>query len=279
MPIQSLVMQTNVASLNAQRNLMQSERVLSTAMGRLSSGLRINMAADDAAGLAISEKLRADVRSLVVAQRNANDGISMLQTAEGGLNQIADMLLRMRELAVQAANGTLGDAERGALNDEFVELRAEIDRIANTTEFGGKFLLNGSLRTGVNFHVGINNTTNDRVTVSLVSATASAISIGANLSVTTAATASTAITRIDSAIDNVSDRRGDIGAKQNRLYVTINNLAAMHENLSAANSRIRDADVATESANFLRGQILMQSGLSVLSQANQLPSMAMSLLG
>jgi flagellin len=272
-------MQTNVASLNAQRNLMQSERVLSTAMGRLSSGLRINMAADDAAGLAISEKLRADVRSLVVAQRNANDGISMLQTAEGGLNQIADMLLRMRELAVQAANGTLGDAERGALNDEFVELRAEIDRIANTTEFGGKFLLNGSLRTGVNFHVGINNTTNDRVTVSLVSATASAISIGANLSVTTAATASTAITRIDSAIDNVSDRRGDIGAKQNRLYVTINNLAAMHENLSAANSRIRDADVATESANFLRGQILMQSGLSVLSQANQLPSMAMSLLG
>ena len=279
MPIQSLVMQTNVASLNAQKNLMQSEKVLSTAMSRLSSGLRINMAADDAAGLSISEKLRADIRSLVVAQRNANDGISMLQTAEGGLNQIGDMLLRMRELAVQAANGTLGNAERGALNDEFVELKSEIDRIANTTEFGGKFLLNGSLRTGVELQVGINNTTNDTVTVSLVSATAAAISFSATVAISAVSKASLAMTRLDSAINQVSDRRGDIGAKQNRLYVTINNLAAMHENISAANSRIRDADVATESANFLKGQILMQSGLSVLAQANQLPSMALSLLG
>jgi flagellin len=272
-------MQTNVASLNAQKNLMQSEKVLSTAMSRLSSGLRINMAADDAAGLSISEKLRADIRSLVVAQRNANDGISMLQTAEGGLNQIGDMLLRMRELAVQAANGTLGNAERGALNDEFVELKSEIDRIANTTEFGGKFLLNGSLRTGVELQVGINNTTNDTVTVSLVSATAAAISFSATVAISAVSKASLAMTRLDSAINQVSDRRGDIGAKQNRLYVTINNLAAMHENISAANSRIRDADVATESANFLKGQILMQSGLSVLAQANQLPSMALSLLG
>jgi flagellin len=272
-------MQTNVASLNAQRNLLKSEKVLSTAMSRLSSGLRINMAADDAAGLAISEKLRADVRGLAQAQRNANDGISLLQTAESGLNQIGDMLLRMRELAVQSANGTLGTAERGALNDEFGELKNEIDRIANTTEFGGKFLLNGSQASGIDFQVGINNSTNDKVSISLATATASAISITATVAVDTVSKASLAMDAVDSAIDHVSDRRGDIGAKQNRLYVTISNLAAMHENISAANSRIRDADVATESANFLRGQILMQSGLSVLSQANQLPSMAMSLLG
>jgi flagellin len=273
-------MQTNVASLNAQRNLLKSEKLLSTAMSRLSSGLRINMAADDAAGLAISEKLRADVRGLAQAQRNANDGISLLQTAESGLNQIGDMLLRMRELAVQSANGTLGSAERGALNDEFSELKSEIDRIANTTEFGGKFLLDGSQSGGINFQVGINNSANDKVSIALATATASAISVGgASIGVSTVSKASLAMDRLDSAIDHISDRRGDIGAKQNRLYVTISNLAAMHENISAANSRIRDADVATESANFLKGQILMQSGLSVLSQANQLPSMAMSLLG
>jgi flagellin len=273
-------MQTNVASLGAQRNLLKSEKVLTTAMSRLSSGLRINMAADDAAGLAISEKLRADIRSLSQAQRNANDGVSLLQTAEGGLNQIGDMLLRMRELAVQAANGSLGSGERSSLNDEFTELKNEIDRIANTTEFGGRFLLNGSQASGVDFQVGINNSTNDKVSISLATATASAISVGgASVAVSTASKASLAMDRLDNAIDHISDRRGDIGAKQNRLHVTINNLAAMHENISAANSRIRDADVATESANFLKGQILMQSGLSVLAQANQLPSMALTLLG
>jgi len=278
MAIESLALQTNVMSLGAQNNLMRSERVLSSAMGRLSSGLRINMAADDAAGLAISEKLRAHVRGLAQAQRNANDGISLLQTAEAALNEVSDMLIRMRELTVQSANGTLGSRERASLHDEFSELRTEITRIADSTEFAGRKLLNGGLSAGITFQVGVSNTSDDRITVSLLSAQATSIGISAGMSLTSVAGAQAAMDLLDGAIQSVTSRRGTIGAKQNRLYITINNLAAMHQNLSAANSRIRDADVAQESANLTRGQILMQGGIAVLAQANQLPTMALALL-
>jgi flagellin len=278
MAVQSLSLQTNIASLNAQRNLMQTNRVLNTAMARLSSGLRINQAADDAAGLAISEKLRAHVRGLTQAQHNANDGISMLQTAEGGLNEISDILIRMRELSVEAANGTLGTEERSALNKEFTELRSEISRVANSTEFAGSKLLDGSMSAGITFQVGIRDSTDDRITVALSNSRATALGITSGFSISTVSGSRSVLTVLDTAIESVSSRRGALGAKQNRLYSTINNLAAMHENLSTANSRIRDTDVAAESATFTRSQILMQAGVSMLAQANQLPSMALSLL-
>ncbi len=281
MAVSSMTLQTNVASLKAQRNLATSEKGLNTSMGRLSSGLRINQASDDAAGLAISEKLRASVRGLAQAQRNANDGISLLQTAEGALNEVSDMLVRMRELSVQAANGTLGDSERISLQDEFSQLRQEINRIADVTEFAGTKLLDGSQSTGVTFQVGAGNTANDRITVSMAAAHVSSLqtALGTTDTISTVVGARATMSHIDSAINSVSRRRGTMGAKQNRLYTTINNLSSSHENLSAANSRIRDADVASESANFARSQILMQAGVSVLAQANQLPSMALSLIG
>jgi flagellin len=277
MAVESLKLATNVASIKAQRNLTRSERTLSTAMGRLSSGLRINTAADDAAGLAVSEKLRANVRGLAQAQRNANDGISMLQTAEGAMNEVSDMMIRMRELSVQAANGTLGDNERLALDDEFNELRSEIDRIANSTKFAGTNLLDGSMSQ--TFQVGVSNTSNDQIFVSMATVTSGAAGLNiASAGVSTISDAQTALASLDTAISTISSRRGTLGAKQNRLQVTINNLSAMHENLSAANSRIRDADIAQESADFTRGQILMQAGVSVLAQANSLPSMALNLI-
>ena len=275
----ALTVNSNLASLNAQRNLRKTERSLATAMTRLSSGLRINEASDDAAGLAISEKLRAQVRGLAQAQRNANDGISLIQTAEGALNESSDMLIRIRELAVQASNGTLGTSERNAINDEFTALRAEIDRIASVTEFNGQKLIDGSLSTGLSFQVGLNNNaTTDRITVSVSSSVATALGLSTAMTLSTATGAQASLGIIDSAISTVSTRRGDLGAIQNRLYSTINNLAAAHENLSAANSRIRDTDVASESASLMRSQILMQSGIAVLAQANQLPSLALSLL-
>ena len=274
----ALSLQTNIGSITAQRNLRRNERGLHTAMGRLSSGLRINQASDDAAGLSISEKLRAQVRGLSQAQRNANDGVSLIQTAEGALNETSDMLIRIRELAVQSSNGTLGASERVAVNREFTALRAEIDRIANVTEFNGTKLIDGSLSTGLKFQVGLNNNSNDQITISVSSSVATALGLTSSMTLSTATGAQQSLAIIDSAISTVASRRGDLGAVQNRLYSTINNLSASHENLSAANSRIRDADVAMESAAFTRGQILMQSGIAVLAQANQLPAMAISLL-
>jgi len=281
MSVSSLTLQTNVASLGAQRNLSRTEKGLSSAMARLSSGLRINTAADDAAGLSVSEKLKASIRGLAQAQRNANDGISMLQTAEGAMNEVSDMLVRMRELAVQSANGTLGTSERLSLHDEFTELRSEIDRIANVTEFAGLKLLDGAQSAGVSFQVGAGTSaTVDKITVTIAAAHASKLSTHlSTASISTTAHALSAMGFIDSAITALSRRRGTLGAKQNRLYTTINNLASSTENLSAANSRIRDADVAAESANMSRAQILMQAGVAVLAQANQLPSMALSLIG
>ena len=278
----ALTINTNVASLNAQRNVGNTQHMLSGNLSRLSTGLRINSSADDAAGLAISENLKAQIRGLGQAERNSNDAVSALQTAEGSLNETSGILTRMRELAVQAANGTLGTTERGYLNDEFETLTSEIDRIAAVTEFNGIGLLNGAASGGITFQIGIDNTTNDRLTVTITSMGSTRIGTTTNsvsgVSVATVTGARLAIDVLDSAIDDISSQRGDIGAAQNRLNVSIANLGSARENLSAANSRIRDVDVASETAAMTRNNILMQAGISVLAQANQMPSAALSLL-
>lgn len=275
---------TNIASMNAQKNLATSQLSLNRSLDRLSSGLRITRAADDAAGLAISESLRAQIRGLSQAQRNANDGISVIQTAEGALNEISNILIRLRELAVQSASeGSISNTERSFLSNEFSSLQSEITRIANATSFGGRVLLDGSLSgTGsqLTFQVGINNiATVDRITLSVGRADASGLSIQAtDAAVSTIASAQSALAKVDSALSTVSTVRGDLGAAQNRLQSTINNLANSIENLSAANSRIRDADIAAETAALTRAQVLQQAGIAVLAQANVSSQVALTLL-
>lgn len=273
---------TNVASLNAQRNLASTQASLASSIGRLSSGLRINSASDDAAGLGISENLKANIRSLSQAQRNANDGISMSQVAEGAMNEMQGIVSRMRELAVQASNSTLGATERGYIHTEFGQLKDEINRISSVTNFNNQKLLDGSASTGLTFQVGIYNTSNDRLSMSVTKLTASTLGSTslhvASASLSTAAKAQTAIGAFDKAIQQLSQSRAKVGATQNRIQVTLANLASSHENLSAANSRIRDVDVAHETAQLTKSQILSQAGLAVLSQANQLPQSALSLL-
>jgi flagellin len=277
----SISVLTNVASLNAQRNLASTQASLAASVGRLSSGMRINTASDDAAGLGISENLKANIRSLAQAQRNANDGISMSQVAEGSMNDIQGIVSRMRELAVQSSNGTLGSNERGYIQTEFTQLSKEIDRISKVTDFNGQKLLDGSAAKGLTFQIGINNTTNDQLAMSIATLTTSTLGsttkiTGASLS--TATNAQAAITTFDKAIQQLSQARAKVGATQNRMTVTVSNLAVTQENLTAANSRIRDVDVANESANLTKAQILSQAGLAVLAQANQLPQSALSLL-
>jgi flagellin len=272
---------TNVASLNAQRNLSSTQKALSDSIGRLSSGMRINKAGDDAAGLGISENLKANIRSLSQAQRNANDGISMSQVAEGSMNEMQGIVSRMRELAVQSANSTLGSNERGYIQTEFTQLSSEINRIGAVTEFNGQKLLDGSASTGLTFQVGIHNSTNDRISMSITKLTTSTLGSTVKIaaaSLSTVANAQTAISVFDKAIQQLSQSRAKVGASQNRMQVTVSNLATSHENLSAANSRIRDVDVAEETANMTKSQILSQAGLAVLAQANQLPQSALSLL-
>lgn len=279
---------TNVSSINAQRNLNATQNRLSGNFGRLSTGLRINTAADDAAGLAISEKFKSQIRSLSQAERNAQDGISLLQTAEGALNEVSGILIRVRELAVQSATSTLGDTERGFLNQEVTALKSELDRIAGVTEFNGAQLLSGgSTGTSFSFQVGIGNTTNDRIS-STISGTAAAdlgavtggaVSSVAGIDISSVTGAQNALAVLDQAITDVSSRRADIGAVQNRLGVTLANLGTARENISSANSRIRDVDVASETAALTRNNILTQAGVSVLAQANQQPAIALSLLG
>jgi len=266
---------TNTASLNAQRNLMNTTNNLSRSMERLSSGLRITRASDDAAGLAISERFRSEIRSLSQAQRNANDGISLLQIAEGALNESSNTLIRMRELAIQSANGTLGTAERTTLDNEFQALLAEIDRVAAVTEFNGVQMLDGTAPT-VTFQVGANNTVNDQISVTGVDATSTGL--GATGDITTVATAQTAIDALDTAIDALSGLRAGFGTAQNRLESTIRSIAVAVENTSAAESRIRDVDVAHETAVLTRNQVLQQAGIAVLAQANQSSAAALSLL-
>jgi len=273
---------TNVASLNAQRNLAATQTSLSASIGRLSSGMRINSASDDAAGLGISENLKANIRSLSQAQRNANDGISMSQVAEGGMNEMQGIVSRMRELSVQSANSTLGGNERGYIQTEFKQLQGEINRLGAVTEFAGQKMLDGSASAGLTFQVGIQNTANDRLSMSITKLTTSTLGSTslhvASASLSTATNAQKAIGAFDKAIQQLSQARAKVGAVQNRMQITVSNLATSQENLSAANSRIRDVDVASETAQLTKGQILSQAGLAVLAQANQLPQAALSLL-
>ena len=277
----ALTVNTNIASLNAQRNLTTTQTALNKSLQRLSSGLRINSAADDAAGLAISEGMRSQIRSMNQAVRNANDGVSLVQTAEGALNEVSNILVRMRELATQSATGTVSSEQRSYIDAEFTQLKSEIDRISSATEFNGTKLLNGGTGTSVttSFQIGAGNTSGvDDISVTISAAGASAIGMTSTVNVTTAANASTALASIDTAIKSVSNTRGSLGAVQNRLQSTINNLQVSIENLSAAESRIRDVDVASETAAMTRAQILTQAGTSILSQANQTPQSALSLL-
>ena len=269
---------TNSASINAQRNLATVTDKLSGNFRRLSTGLRISTAADDAAGLAISERLRSQVRSLDQAKRNANDGISLVQTAEGALNEVSSILTRLRELAVQSSNGSVSNQDKETLDTEFQSLVNEVNRIGRSTEFSGIKLLDGS-SSSVSFQVGFGTTTGiDTIEVSLSAALSTTLGLN-SLDIGSGGAFTTAITSIDDAINSVSSLRGTLGAVQNRLGSTINNLAITVENLSAAESRIRDVDVAFETSQLTRNSILQQASISVLSQANALPQSALRLLG
>lgn len=271
---------TNVASLNAQKNLTGTQRSLQTSLARLSSGQRINQAADDAAGLAISENLKGLIRGYRQANRNANDGISLVQVAEGSLNEVSTMLIRLRELGVQAASDTIGDTERRFLDVEYQQLKSEIQRITDSSNFNGFDLLNG---TGgvIDIQVGVHNDPfKDRISFNAAAANATLEALG--LTTETIAfkdSAQISLTRIDDALTSVNAIRANFGALQNRLVSTSQNLLVADENFSAANSRIRDADIAAETSEMTRNNILLQAGISVLGQANSAQQMALKLIG
>jgi flagellin len=274
----ALFIQTNVSSMEAQKNLGYNQGQLQLSFNRLSSGFRINSAKDDAAGLAISESLKSQVRSFTVAERNASDGISMAQTAEGALGEVHNVLGRMRELSVQASNGSLTDVDRGFLQTEFASLQAEIARIQGSAKFNGRALVGTTAQT-ITLQVGLDATTSDQIAVTLGGVSLANITSNAVTLAGTAATAALAsLSVIDDAIGSVSTARSSFGAAMNRLEVAQSNIATMRLNLSAANSRIRDVDVASETSQMSRNQVLAQAGLSVLAQANQLPQLALGLL-
>lgn len=270
---------TNVSSINAQRTLARSQAEIQKSYAQLSSGSRITKAADDAAGLAISENLKGQIRSIAQASRNANDGVSMLQVAEGGLSETSNILNRVRELGIQGPSETIGERERGYLDKEVQQLKNEIQRIAKTTRFGSTNLLDG---TGSRFdiQVGINNDTfNDRISFDSSELNASADNLQVSgLDFTTKEGAQSSVDVVDSALNMVASFRSNLGALQSRFNSTVENLGASHENLSAANSRIRDADIAQSTAEATRNNILLQASTSVLSQANQAPTLALKLL-
>ncbi|HYX39878.1 MAG TPA: flagellin [Oligoflexus sp.] len=272
---------TNVSSLTAQRHLINTRRLLDRSLERLSSGYRINKAGDDAAGLAISEKLRAKTRGLIQAQRNASDGISLIQVAEGGLEEIQNILVRLRELGVQAASDTIGSQERRYLNEEYQSLKEEVDRIANVTEFNGTVLLDGT-GGSLDFQVntgGLNLLGVDRISFDAFKSDVNSDKLGLEeLSIDTKVNAQRSLSILDTAIEDVSSIRGELGAIDNRLTSTIRNLSVSIENLTAANSRIKDVDVAIETSELTRNNIMMQAGTSVLQQANSIPKMALTLL-
>ncbi len=268
---------TNIGSINTQRHLYNTTARFQKSMEKLSSGLRINRAGDDAAGLAISEGLKADIRALDQAGRNAADGVSLVQTGEGALDEVSNLLVRMKELAEQSLNGTIGDSERTYIDSEYTALTEEIDRIAAATEFNGVELLSGN-GGSVDIQVGIGAALTDRVAVDLNTNMDSG-TLGTTTGVGTAANAQTAIAEIDAAIDTVSGVRADFGAIQNRLESSMRNISMTAENLAAANSRIRDVDVAKETSVMTSNQILQQAGVSILAQANMSTSLAMNLLG
>jgi flagellin len=282
----------NIAAMNAYRNLTVNDGSMSKSLEKLSSGFRINRAADDAAGLSVSEGLRSQIGGLKVAVRNAQDGVSVVQTAEGALTETHSILQRMRDLAVQSANGGSQDTDaQTAANTEFGQLQTELDRIANTTSFGGQKLLDGSYNG--TFQVGSNNSTNEQISVDLSTATLTTLNsansttgltatglglASGTVNVSTTANAESAIDSVDKAIKSVSTTRATLGAYQNRFEHTINNINVAVENLSASESRIRDTDMASEMVNFTRSQILTQAGQSMLSQANQAPQSVLQLL-
>jgi flagellin len=277
----------NIASLNAQRILGANNDRLGQSVERISSGIRINRASDDAAGLAISEGLRSDIRALRQAGRNANDGVSLINITEGALNEQGSMLIRLRELASQAATGTTGSTERATIQLEFNSLRNEIDRITNTTEFNGQKLIDGSLASSIAstsqvfIQIGIDSNANSRINlneqINLKAVTSSALSID-TLSVKTATEALTALDGISEAISTVTATRGQVGAVQNRLMRSISNLSISVENLSAAESQIRDADIAEEVALLTRNQIMVQASTAMVGQANLIPQSVLQLL-
>jgi flagellin len=270
---------TNPASLNAQKVLIGTKLGLDKSMEKLASGYRINRAGDDAAGLAISENLRAQIRGLKQASRNANDGISLVQVAEGSMNELSSILIRLRELGIQSASDTIGPVERQFLNVEYDQLISEIDRIADSTEFNGTQLLAG-VGSIMDFQVGIrNNPEIDRISFDSSKADANSAALGINLtSVADKASAQNSLSAIDNALMSVSAMRADFGALQNRLQTTVSNIANSVENMSAANSRVRDVDVAEETSELTKNNVLLQAGTSVLAQANQSANVALSLL-
>jgi flagellin len=271
---------TNVASVNAQRNLGNSQLAINNSMAQLASGSRINKAADDAAGLAISENLKAQIRSTRQANRNANDGISLVQTAEGGLNEIGNIIVRLRELGIQAGSDTIGDTERSFVNKEVMQLKDELQRIAQVTTWNGTKLLDGSTPT-YDIQVGVqNNDFEDRISfiASENTATLDALGIG-SIDYASKEGAQTALAQLDEAQTGVNRMRANLGALQNRLVSTVQNLGVFEENMSAANSRIRDTDVANATAEMTRNQILLQGATSTLAQANAKDQLALKLIG
>ncbi len=276
-----LVVNSNLASINSIRNLNKTQSSLTTSLQRLSSGLRINSAKDDASGLAIAEGFTKQIRGNAVAIRNAGDGISLGQTAETSLGQIGDNLQRIRELAVQAANGAIGDNERGQIQKEVDQLTQELSRNIQTSEFNGQALL--SATSTLTFQVGFDSTADNRVSVSTATVTgiagyAASLTATGTVSVSTSAGAIASIASLDTAITEITNQRATFGSVQNRFEAVISNLESFNESLTAARSRIQDADFAAETANLTRSQILQQAGISILAQANTLPQAALSLL-
>lgn len=271
----------NISAMNTNRVLGATDNAMGKTLEKLSSGLRINRAADDAAGLAISEKMRAQIRGMRQAVRNAQDGISFIQTAEGALNETHSILNRMRELTVQASNGIYTGEDKDKLQEEFNQLRAELDRIADTTEFNTQVLLNGTFSgTSIAFQVGANE--GQRISTEIGSMRAADLGITSGLSIgagTTSTELDSVLNAIDDAIDTVSAERSKLGAIQNRLEHTISNLSVTMENLAASESRIRDVDMAQEMTEFTKNQILMQSATAMLAQANMKPQAVLQLLG
>ena len=273
----SIVVQTNVASLQAQKNLSMNQKALAQSFNKLSSGYRINSASDDAAGLAISESMKMQIRSFSVAERNANDAISMAQTAEGSLGEVSGILGRMRELAMQGSNGSLQTGDRSYLDTEFQSMKSEISRIQGSTSFNNIDLLK-TAASAIQFQVGINTGGNNQIAITFGALNLAALLTATNKVAGTAGNSSSALTAIDNALKTVSTSRATYGAAMNRLSVTTSNLQTVSTNISAANSRIRDVDVAEETASMSREQVLAQAGASVLAQANQSPQFALTLL-
>ena len=277
-----LAINTNVGSLTAQRNLQKTARGLHQSISRLSSGTRVNSAADNAAGMAVSENMRAQLKGFQQAMRNANDGVAVLQTAESGYQSMSDLLVRMRELAVQAANDSVSDTERGYLDTEFQDLVAEIDRISEVVEYNGINLLNGTAGSAGDgtmiFQVGTRDSADDRITIGL--ATQNSNTLGVNTDdIDSQADAQSAITQIDLALELLSTDRAQIGSTINTLNVAVDGLASSIENYGTAMSQIKDTDMAEESASFSKNNVLQQAGVAMLSQANQTPNLVMRLLG